>query len=82
MSGDTLGEARRHVALAQGRPVLDAIIRDQMDGIVIAAHNVAGNIVGDDPVTALGGELGLPIGNQRLRLGGEADNQGRALVAL
>jgi hypothetical protein len=49
--------------------------------IAAATHDLAGNIVRDDPVRTLGITLGDCIPDDGVRFGGEADEQARALIA-
>ena len=74
-------EARRHLVLAQRRPILDARSGDEMDLRPVAAHRAGArrNVVGDDPVGALGAALLARVLDQVLRLGGKADDEARAL---
>ena len=48
--GDARGQARAHFGLGHLRPVFDAGFADQMDAVAVAAHHVAGDVIGDDPV--------------------------------
>ena len=54
-----------------------------MDEVVVAAEDIATprHLIGENPVAALGRELGGGIGLQVFGLGGEADHQARALRA-
>src|SRR5262249_10856344 len=64
----------------EARPFLVAIARDEVHCILVAAHDAAfpRDVVAEDPVGALGRELGLSIGEKVCRLGGETDDQRRA----
>jgi hypothetical protein len=50
-----------------------------MDRVGIATHDVARDVVGDDPVGALAGPLGGGVLDNLLGLGGEAHHQLRAV---
>ena len=75
-------EVARDVFLGRFGPILDAVGGDEVDAVARAAHDVARHVVGDDPVGALGGALGGGIGDDVVGLGGEADQQARAVGML
>ena len=61
------------------RPGFDFLAGDEMNRVDIAAHDAGcrRHIVGNDPVAALLGKLGLGVGNDIVGLGGEANDQRR-----
>ena len=62
-------------------PALDAVGGDQMDLVGVAAHHVARDVVGDDPVAALARALGLRMLDHIFGLGGKADDELRPASA-
>ena len=46
------------VFLRRFRPVFDALAGDEVHAVSMTTHHVTGDIVGDDPVGALGDLLG------------------------
>ena len=72
-------QVARDLFLARFGPVLDAVGGDQVNAVAVAAHHVARDVIGDDPVGALGDLLGDRLLDDALGLGGEADEQPRAL---
>jgi len=48
---------------------------DQVDAIVAAAHDIARNVIRNNPVGLLGAKLGFGIGDDFMRLGRKADQQ-------
>src|SRR3546814_16343464 len=50
-----------------------------MNSVVSAAHHVAGHIIGNDPVAALSGKLGLGMVQDLLGFSRKTDEQARAL---
>ncbi len=56
--------------------------RDEMDLVAVAAHDIAGHIVGDDPVGAFAAALGDGMFQHIIGLRGKADQQTRALLVL
>src|SRR6476469_7631949 len=73
--GDALGEAAGDLGLAHLLPIFCAVAADEVDVVRIAAHHVARNVVGEDPVAALAAALGGGFGLDVPGLGGEADEQ-------
>src|SRR3546814_14943489 len=63
-------------------PAVYAVLTNDMHLVALAPHRVGGHIVRDDPVTSLARELRLRVGNEVVRLGGETDQQRRALRTL
>ena len=57
---------------------LDAVGGNQVHAIAVAAHHVAGDVIGDDPVAALARELCLGVVDQMFGLGGKTDHQPQA----
>ena len=73
--------ARATPSLLVFRPVFHALRRDEVDAVAVASHHVSGNIVGDDPVGALGDSLGGCLLDHLLGLGGKADQKAGAPIA-
>ncbi len=65
----------RDFVLGQRLPVLDAAFGDEVDAVGLAPHHVPRDVVGDDPVGALGDLLGDAQFDHALGLGREADQQ-------
>ena len=80
-AGDPRDKLPRNLFLARFRPILDTRIRNEVHAVVAAAHHVAGNVVGDDPVRALGMALGSGLIDHALGLGREAHQKPRTLRA-
>src|SRR3546814_10584292 len=57
----------------------DVCSSDLMNSVVSAAHHVAGHIIGNDPVAALSGKLGLGMVQDLLGFSRKTDEQARAL---
>src|SRR6266851_370841 len=81
--GDALHQALGDVALRQRRPILDARLVDEVDGVGIAAEGAGRrrHVVGEDPVAALAGALRLGVLDHLLGLRSEADDEARAAIA-
>src|SRR3546814_6454590 len=60
-------------------PSCDAGLCNDMNSVVSAAHHVAGHIIGNDPVAALSGQLGLGMVQDLLGFSRKTDEQARAL---
>ena len=67
----------RDFLLARLGPVFDAVGGDQMHAVAGTAHDLAGNVVGADPVRALGDSLGDRMLDDIPGLRCEADEQPR-----
>src|SRR3546814_595488 len=70
---------RSDVILGQTIPAFDAGLCNDMNSVVSAAHHVAGHIIGNDPVAALSGKLGLGMVQDLLGFSRKTDEQARAL---
>ena len=68
----------RHFVLASAAARLRRRTRvTSVNGVAVAAHDAGlrRNVVGENPVAAFAGELGLGIGGDILGFGGKADHQ-------
>src|SRR3546814_8972643 len=64
--------------LGQTIPAFDAGLCNDMNSVVSAAHHVAGHIIGNDPVAALSGKLGLGMVQDLLGFSRKTDEQARS----
>src|SRR5690606_29137946 len=72
-----LGQPPRDLGLAQPGPMFAAAGCDEMHLVAVAAHHVAGDVVGDDPVGALAFALCRRLRRRIPGLRREADDQPR-----
>src|SRR6187399_1743986 len=79
MLGNPAGKPAGDLRLRRVVPMLDAVGGDQMDLVGVAAHNVAGYVVGDDPVAAFSFAFRLGDVDDVVRLGRKTDQQPGAL---
>src|SRR3546814_14258999 len=77
--GDFLHEVTGYGILGRTIPAFDAGLCNDMNSVVSAAHHVAGHIIGNDPVAALSGKLGLGMVQDLLGFSRKTDEQARAL---
>ena len=70
----------RYVVLGLRRPGFDAARGDQVNRVGVAAHDAGlrRNVVGEDPVAALPGELHLGIGDDVVGFRGKSNDERRA----
>ena len=83
MIGNAPGQTFGHLQLGHGGPVFRAVAVDELHGVCVTAEGAGGrrNIVGENPVTALGLAFGGGLLRHVLGLGGEPHHQGRAQIA-
>src|SRR5687768_15886220 len=80
--GDPLCEPACDFGLGQAIPMFDAGGGDEMDSIGFTPHDVARNVVGDNPVGALAGPFCGGVFDYPLGFGGEADDELRTMRIL
>ena len=75
---DRIDEQPRDFLFRILRPILDPVGGHKMDAVAVAAHDVAGNVVGDDPVGAFADLLGDGVVDDAVGFRREADDEARA----